>query len=132
MMCDDIKSAKKQSPTQRKGNKAEELALYYLRKQGLKLLERQFKSKMGEVDLIMRKAKELIFVEVRSLQSTTYNEPYESITPQKKQRIIKTTAFYLDTRPWTEPFSVRFDVISISGDQPNPKITWIQDAFRVE
>ncbi len=138
-MFKEIKSAlkgthlklKKQNSTQ-KGNEAEKLALQYLKKQGLKYVSVQFQSKMGEIDLIMRQNNEIVFVEVRSLRISTFYEPFESINSAKQRKLILTAQCYLNSHSWTADFTARFDVVSIIGDQLNPKITWIPNAFGVE
>lgn len=138
-MFKEIKSAlkgthlsfKKQNTTQ-KGNHAEMLAKAYLQKQGLKFVASQFHSKMGEIDLIMRQAQEVIFVEVRFLRHAAYYEPSDTVNFVKQRKLLLTAQYYLNTHAWTEDFTARFDVISIVGDQLNPKITWIPNAFGVE
>jgi putative endonuclease len=123
---------KKQSPSQAVGNLGESIAKQYLQTQGFVLVCAQFRTKMGEIDLIMKKKQTLIFIEVRYRENTLYGNPFESITLAKRRRIIRTALYYLKCRPWTMLFSKRFDVISISGDKLNPKITWIPNAFGVE
>ncbi|MBS0285741.1 MAG: YraN family protein [Proteobacteria bacterium] len=123
---------KKQSPTQSKGHFAETLALEYLQKNGLKYITRQFSCKMGEIDLIMQDINEVVFVEVRSLTNPQYGEPFETITYGKQRKILRTARYFLHCYPWTNEYSARIDVVSISGNQLNPKITWIPNAFGVE
>ncbi len=124
-------TSKKQNSTQ-KGNQAEEIALRYLQKQGLQFVKAQFHTKMGEIDLIMRQALEVVFVEVRFLANPTFYEPFESVNPAKQRKLILTAQCYLNSHAWTEEFTARFDIISMVGDQLNPKITWIPNAFGVE
>ncbi len=122
---------KKQNLTS-KGNEAEALAIDYLKKQGLKLLCRQYRCKMGEIDIIMREGNEIVFVEVRSLAKPHYYEPFESITPAKQRKLILTATFYLNRHDFAQNLPARFDVISITDTQLKPKITWIPNAFGVE
>lgn len=139
-MLKQIKSAiksthnklKKQSPKQTIGNQAENLAKQFLKSKGLVLVKAQFRCKMGEIDLIMKHQNELIFIEVRYRENAHYGTPFETITYAKRQRLIRTASYFQLCNPWTEHFSSRFDVISISGEQLNPKITWIPNAFGVE
>ena len=123
---------KKQSPKRATGNFAEELALQFLRTHKFQFVARQFSCKMGEIDLIMKDKKTLVFIEVRYRQNTAYGEPFESITRPKQRKLIRTALFYLKYRAWTRHFSARFDVISITGNQLTPKITWIPNAFGVQ
>ncbi len=124
--------AKKQSPKQSTGFFAEELALQYLRKEKFQFVARQYSCKMGELDLIMKDKNAIVFIEVRYRQSTEYGEPFETITRPKQRKLIRTALFYLKCHPWTRHFSAIFDVISITGNQLTPKITWIPNAFGVQ
>jgi len=114
------------------GNQAEELAKDYLRTQGLRLVERQYRSKVGEIDLIMQDQQTLVFVEVRYRQTDEFGSPEETITRAKQRRLIRTALFYQQTHDFTENLSSRFDVVAILGSKPNLKITWIPDAFGVQ
>lgn len=125
-------AGKKQSPTQGKGNHAEALALAFLEKNGLRFVTKQFRCKMGEIDLIMQDTNEVVFVEVRSLTNPLYGEPFETITYGKQRKILRTANYFMLCHAWTEQYAARIDVVSISGDQLNPKITWIPNAFGVE
>jgi len=123
---------KKQSAKQVIGNQAEALAKQFLLAKGLKFIQAQFNTPMGEVDLIMKDKAELVFVEVRYRENNAFGEGYETITHTKKQRIIRTAGYFYQIYPWADAHSCRFDVISITGNQLNPKITWIPNAFGVE
>lgn len=114
------------------GNYAEELAKEYLCKQGLRLIERQYRSKLGEIDLIMQERQTLVFVEVRYRETDEFGAPEETITASKQRRLIKTAQFYQQTHAFTENLYSRFDVVAILGSKPNLKITWIPNAFGVQ
>jgi putative endonuclease len=114
------------------GNQAEELAKDYLRIQGLRLVERQYRSKVGEIDLIMQENQTLVFVEVRYRKTDEFGTPEETITLPKQRRLIRTALFYQQTHDFTENLLSRFDVIAILGSGPNLKITWIPNAFGVQ
>ncbi|MDF1654195.1 MAG: YraN family protein [Coxiellaceae bacterium] len=113
--------------TQRVGSIAEQAALNHLRKQGLKLIKRNFRSKYGEIDLIMQHKNVLVFVEVRYRQSQDYGGSIVSITELKQQRIIRTAQYYLYSNRQHAHWPCRFDVIGFDKN----KITWIQHAFEV-
>lgn len=123
---------KKQSPSQQTGYRAETLAEQYLTQKGLKLIQKQFRTSLGEIDLIMRSGNELVFVEVRFRSANDFIDPIETITPKKRLNLIRTAYIFLKQHPWTDAFAQRFDIISISGCQLIPKITWIPNAFGVE
>ena len=106
------------------GEKAEDCACQYLKSQGLILLERNYSSRFGEIDLIMQDANVLVFAEVRYRKNSKYGGAASSISHQKQQRIQKTAATYLQKKGSNCP--ARFDVIAIQGDM---QINWIKSAF---
>jgi putative endonuclease len=108
-----------------RGDKSEQLAYQYLLKQGLHVVDKNFRCKHGELDLIMRDQQTLVFVEVRFRQSNKYGGALESITQKKQSRIIATTQYYLLINKINSP--VRFDVITMSNDTD---INWIKNAFQ--
>lgn len=110
-----------------KGNLAEDKALNYLCQQGLKLIQRNYLCKMGEVDLIMRDKSYWVFIEVRSRVNLSFGSGIESITPAKRKKIMRTATHYLMMNQLMGKVPSRFDVVSIDG--PNQALTWIKDAF---
>jgi len=110
------------------GQQGEQLAKDYLLKQGLVMVEQNFKCKMGELDLIMKDKDCYVFVEVRYRTQNDYGGGIESITPSKQRKIIKTTMFYLQQVNLYNRVACRFDVFTIDGDG---QIEWIKDAFQV-
>lgn len=111
-----------------KGFKAEALAQDYLIKQGLKLKACNYKSRFGEIDLIMQDGVYLVFIEVRSRSSNLYGGAVASITFNKQMKIKKTASIYLAVNKLHEKYPARFDVISLQGIPP--KIEWIKNAFQ--
>lgn len=112
-------------PNIRVGAAAEQAACRYLEQQGLVLLERNYRCRAGEVDLIMRDGDQLVFVEVRSRRNRRYGGPAESVTRAKQQRLSRAAAYYLLLHPDNAP--CRFDVIAIL--QQDNRLEWIKDAF---
>lgn len=110
-----------------KGRAAEDKALNYLTQQGLKLVARNFNSYVGEIDLIMRDNDYLVFIEVRKRSSTRFGSGIESITYTKRQKIIKTSDYYMIKNKLQDKFPLRFDMLSLDGK--SEAITWIKDAF---
>jgi len=106
------------------GEKSEQLACRYLLKQGLQLIEKNFRSKYGEIDLIMKDNETLVIIEVRFRKSNKYGGALESISRKKQSRIIATTQYYLSTHKVNS--SIRFDAITMSS---NTDINWIKNAF---
>lgn len=107
-----------------RGESAEEQAHNFLINQGLKPVDRNFRCKQGELDLIMTDKQTLVIIEVRFRKTDKYGSAAESITPVKQSRIIAATHVYLSTQKTDRP--IRFDVVAISG---NGGINWIQNAF---
>jgi len=106
------------------GAEAEDIALRFLLEQGLKLKERNYTCRLGEIDLILLDGATLVFVEVRMRASRSFGGAAESITGRKRLRLIATARHYL-SRQSTTP-ACRFDVILMNHDSA---IVWIKDAF---
>ena len=117
--------------TRQIGQHAETQALHYLQQQKLVLMERNFRCRQGEIDLIMRDKTTYVFVEVRYRQSTSYGESYETITSTKQKKIIRATGIFLQKRKLYENVPCRFDVVALTGNLAAPKINWIKDAFQL-
>lgn len=110
------------------GDLAEQRACDYLQAQGLILITKNFRTVSGEIDLIMRDDKEIVFVEVRSRANDHYGTAIESINTHKQRKILKTALFFLQQRNWLNKVDCRFDVIGVNCDE----IEWIQDAFTAD
>lgn len=113
-------------PPMNTGQQAEQQALEYLGKQGLKLITQNYHSRRGEIDLIMEDENTLVFVEVRYRKSAKYGSALESVNNQKQARIIHTAEHYLQQHP-SKHSAYRFDVVAIN---PN-NIDWVKDAFQL-
>lgn len=106
------------------GDDAEVLAINYLQQQGLKLVDRNYHSRRGEIDIIMEDAGTLIFIEVKYRQSDQFGSAAEMVTPQKQQKIITTALHYLQQHKLDR--ACRFDVVTIT---PKNGMQWIKGAF---
>ncbi len=118
------------------GEQGEQIAANYLKKKGFKIMETNFKNpfgrRLGEIDIIARKSKELIFVEVKSRVMDNYNDilPEESITPSKLHKLNKIANFYIKTKHLLDtPY--HFDAVSIwlNKDLKTAKIKHIENIF---
>ena len=107
-----------------RGESAEQQAYNFLIDKGLKPVNRNFRCKQGELDLIMTDRQTLVIIEVRFRKTDKYGSATESVTRAKQSRIIAATHVYLTSQKTDCP--IRFDVIAISG---NGNIDWIQNAF---
>lgn len=120
------------SVRQVKGAYAEKLACEFLQKAGLQLIDKNFRVKCGEIDLIMRNKSHLIFVEVRYRKNDFFGSALESITWHKQQRVIRAATLYSFNSHFAKTLLSRFDVVTLTGDLRKPEIIWIEDAFRLE
>ena len=111
------------------GSRAEEQALNHLLAKGMKIVERNFRSYRGEIDLVMLDGDNLVFVEVRSRNHGNFGSAAESVTRKKQFRIIQAARHFLQARTQWVAYPCRFDVVAISGRQ-NGKIDWIKNAFQ--
>ncbi|MGE4594476.1 MAG: YraN family protein [Gammaproteobacteria bacterium] len=116
------------------GNEAEALALDHLKQQGLSLIEKNYLTKLGEIDIIMldKTTDTLVFVEVRYRKNTSYGTSIETVTRSKQQKLMRTAQQYLQKHPIYQHFLCRFDVVGVESDLKYPTITWIQSAFELE
>lgn len=115
--------------TRERGQQWEKAAESFLIRNGLMLLERNFASRFGEIDLIMEDAGTIVFVEVRYRKSTLRGSGAETVTGQKQGRLSRTAGWYLAKNPAKAEQFCRFDVISIDSQQSEPCVNWIQNAF---
>ncbi len=112
------------------GDRGERRAARYLRKQGLKIVARQYRNRFGEIDIIARDSERLVFVEVKTWWAAQGGQPSNAVTTEKQRRLSRTAAAYLKRRGLFGKQSVRFDVVSIVWpENAEPSITWYQNAF---
>ena len=115
--------------TRRTGDWGEDLALHYLAERGYTLVVRNYRTRYGELDLIMRSGGALVFVEVKLRRGREFGDPIEAVTPRKQTAVRSMAEQYLAERE-PEFEDLRFDVVGIlaSRNEP-PKVQHIQDAF---
>jgi putative endonuclease len=113
------------------GARAEELALRYLESQGLRLVERNFRCRAGEIDLVMLDVRELVIVEVRYRASAALVDPALTVSPPKRRRILRAAAGYLQRRRQFADCAVRLDVIALTGplEEGRCACRWYRAAF---
>ena len=108
------------------GAQAEVLAAEYLQGRGLRLLQRNYRCRLGEIDLVMADGPVLVFVEVRLRRNADFGGAAASITAAKRQRILRAARHYLSGRP--EP-ACRFDVVLLDALAAE-RIEWIREIGR--
>ena len=116
--------------SQQAGFAAEASARDYLISQGLCWVASNYRSRAGEIDLIMQDKKYLVFVEVRARTSAKFGSALESVTWQKRQKIIKTALHYMTSNNLYNKYSCRFDVVSIQG--ACQEMAWVKNAFGLD
>lgn len=112
------------------GRQGEEMAAKYLKRQGMKIVERNFRSPVGEIDLIARDKKILAFVEVKTRRGQTFGSPGEAVGVRKQHQIAQAARWYLNEKP-NDKLQPRFDVIAITASGDDFLIEHIPDAFEV-
>jgi putative endonuclease len=107
------------------GAAAETLAAAYLERRGLRVLERNYRCRMGEIDLILADGASLVFAEVRYRSSGAFGGAAASVTRAKQRKLLAAAGHYLAGKP-ERP--CRFDVIVLDRLAPDA-VEWIRDAF---
>jgi len=107
----------------------EELALAHLLAHGLQLVLRNYRCKLGEIDLVMMDGGTLVLVEVRYRASNDFGGAAASITWEKQRKLVKAAEHLLMKRSELRRYPARFDVIAITPDGSDTRIDWIKSAF---
>lgn len=97
--------------TYHKGQRAEGLARWYLRLKGYRIVAQNWRSPVGEVDIIARRGKTLAFIEVKYRQTRT--QALEAITPRQRQRIYQAAPLFLQQQSRYDGFTLRFDALAM-------------------
>ena len=111
--------------TRKTGAYYESLAAEYLEKNGVTILDRNFRYRGGEIDLIGREGDTYIFAEVKYRKNGDAGAPAEAVDYKKQATISRVADYYRSRFQLTEACSFRFDIISILGEE----ITWLPNAF---
>ncbi|SEA23711.1 putative endonuclease [Desulfuromusa kysingii] len=107
----------------------EDRAAEYLRLQGMKILKRNYRTPVGEIDIIAQNKKYLLFVEVKTRRGVTFGSPQEAVGIRKQRQIIRTCQWYLQEHKCGK-LQPRFDVVAVlSAGNGNVQITHLDDAF---
>ncbi|MBD0253299.1 MAG: YraN family protein [Rubrobacter sp.] len=114
--------------SQSSGAWGENLALRYLTRRGYTLVERNYRTRYGEIDLIVRKDDALVFVEVKLRRGTGFGDPLEAVTLRKQSAIRSLATHYISDRNPTFD-TLRFDAIGILASADKVRIRHVQDAF---
>jgi putative endonuclease len=112
------------------GKKSESIAVKFLKKQGYKILEQNYSNRLGEIDIIAKDRKTLVFVEVKARRSPHFGNPKWALTSKKKRKISMVALYYLKTTRQSG-IKARFDVVAMTSANDNPKIELIKNAFEL-
>jgi putative endonuclease len=119
-------------PDRRKevGNKGEKLAAKFLKRKGYRIIQRNYKCKLGEIDIVAGDGGTLVFVEVKTRRTQEFGPPEYAITAAKKKQMSKAALFYIKEKRLARQ-SCRFDVIGItfSPESGKPEIRHTENAF---
>ena len=115
---------------QQSGRRAEELAVEFLRAAGCEILYRNYRRRLGELDIVARADGELVIAEVRMRTSNTWGGAAASVERHKQQRITRAANQLLQQHADLAAMPVRFDVLVVNDPYgPSPSIEWIRHAF---
>ena len=106
------------------GSIGEDMAVEFLKSRGVKILERNYQNRFGEIDIIGREDNTLLFIEVKDRKNESFGYPLEAVGFAKREKIRKMARFFLNENHYYH-YNIRFDCIGIIGSQ----IEWIKGAF---
>lgn len=112
------------------GQEGERIAERYLSKKGYRLVERNYRCPMGEVDLIVLDRRVIVFVEVKTRHDDRFGVPLESVHPRKQRKMIKAALWFLSEHKLHNR-EARFDVVGISLAGQEPVVEHVENAFEV-
>jgi len=117
------------STTQALGAAHEATVAKLLQNDGLIIVARNFRCKMGEIDIVASRERALHFVEVRYRRDDRYGDGADSVTIAKQAKLKRSAKYFLHCNPEYHSFQCQFDVVSITGTNSPYDIDWISDAF---
>ncbi|HKJ04243.1 MAG TPA: YraN family protein [Geopsychrobacteraceae bacterium] len=114
------------------GRWGEDEAVRYLQRSGVSILIRNYRTPVGEIDIIGRKKRFLIFFEVKARRTLLFGTPQEAVGLRKQRQIVRTAQWYLSQNK-TDKLQPRFDVISVvPGENGRAQIEHVPDAFNLD
>jgi len=113
------------------GQVGEECAVEFLTRHGYQILERNFRNRLGEIDIIAQDGEAICFIEVKTRKTNAFGSPFESVTLAKQHKIIQVALSYLKFKG-KEEAQARFDVIAVFlREKQNPRVEILKNAFEV-
>jgi len=111
------------------GREGEDIAADFLRKKGFRIIEKNYRTPFGEIDIIAQDKSVVVFVEVKTRSGIAFGYPFEAVNPKKREKIRKVALCFMKRQK--KEFAARFDVLSIYFEHGKHQIEHIQDAFEV-
>lgn len=112
------------------GRSGEDLAVAYLKKRGYRIVERNYRTPLGEIDIIARDHRTITFIEVKTRSTRAFGDAKTAITSRKKQHLSRAALCYLKRTNQMDR-KARFDVLAIHFDRDQPHLELIQNAFEL-
>jgi len=112
------------------GKRGEELAVRYLEDAGYRIIERNYRCLLGEIDVVARDGESLVFVEVKSRRGEGFGDPQEAVGPRKQKKISRIAQYYLKEKRLRD-VRARFDVVAVRIMPGGSRIKVIQNAFEL-
>ena len=116
------------TPRPRQGAAGEDLACGHLQRLGMRVLERNFRCRAGEIDVVARDGDTVVFVEVKERSGASHGEAVEAVTPVKRLRVVRAARIYAAARGLSE-LPLRFDVVAIDWTAEGPRLRHERGAF---
>ena len=120
----------KDSDRKRTGKKGEDIAVAYLISRGYRIVERNYKCPLGEIDIVARDGDEIVFVEVKSRKSEEFGDPQLAVGLKKQKKVSRISLAYLKEKH-LYPCNARFDVVAIKMRPDGSTVELIQNAFEL-
>lgn len=115
---------------QKFGQKGEDIAVRHLKKAGYKIIETNYRTKLGEIDIIAQDKDTIVFAEVKTRRSVQFGSPKQAVTPHKQKKMSMVALCYLKATGRTAS-RARFDVVGIISNRDEPRVEIIKNAFEL-
>lgn len=115
------------------GKAGEKAAVDFLKKKGYRILKKNFRTAVGEIDIVAEHERTVVFIEVKTRSTDEYGHPFDAVTSAKQKKIAQTAESFI-SRYKVENRDLRFDVVAVTGVPGEPdslKVELLQDAFRL-
>jgi putative endonuclease len=110
------------------GARGEALACTLLKEKGYKIIERNFQTPIGEIDIVAREGQTLVFVEVKTRESTAFGSAKWAVDRKKQQKLSRLALYYLNLKAWKDR-PARFDVVAVDLERQGERIELFRNAF---